>query len=501
MSVPESQSEPGLKTFAWLPLALVVLAFITGAAMLLSGTLSLANLAFLFLLPVIAVSGRHGLLPGLLTAALASIAFNFFLVPPRFTLHIADVDNAVTMAILFAVAVAVSNFAARLQAQARLARQRANESDALARLTLDLAQQPDEAAMYHCLADHLEAETGCLVAVFDASEASEALRSASPIDLAASRWAVAHSQMAGRGTSVMGSADSLYVAARTGDDNALLVRLWRGDGLAPVSPTRQAHVSALTDRCGQALERLAIASAKRQLEARERDDAMREALLASFSHDLRTPLTTLSSGVSALVDDPGSRTALGAVQDGATRLDWLFTNLVDLARIKVGAIALRLEPVDLTDAIASALDALARQTAGHDVKLEIPDTGALIRSDARLLHHILVNLIDNACKYALPSGAIEIAADEHDGALTLAVRDHGPGLDTEGSVDLFLPYQRGDSSDGKPGSGLGLAIVAGFARALGITVSGTNRIDGQGAEFLLAFPASMVMHAHMECPE
>lgn len=481
-------------TIRWLPLGAAVIATVTIAAILLSSQLSLANIAFLFLLPVIAVSGRHGLLPGLMTAALSTVAFNFFLVPPRYTLHIADADDVVTLAILFAVALAVSNFAARLQAQASLAQQRAAESEALAGLTMDLGRQPDEAAMRRCLAEALARETGSTVTVDDAGEALEGLASASPIDLAAARWALAHGDIAGRGAATMASADSLFLSSRAGGDRTLLVQFWRGDTLAPVPVARQPFVQAMANRCGEAIERLGVAEARRALEARERQDAMRDALLASFSHDMRTPLTTIKSGLSGLATDPGNSSALEAAREGADRLEWLFSNLVDLARIRAGALSLQLEAVDLTEAVASALDALKRQTGDRDIALDIPGTTPLVRTDARLLHHILVNLLDNSCKYSAPSGTIEIAARKEGAGLALDILDAGPGLGSISDAELFMPFERGRNGDRKPGTGLGLAIVAGFAKALGLPVSGRNRANGSGAVFTVRFPSGIVIN-------
>ena len=217
---------------------------------------------------------------------------------------------------------------------------------------------------------------------------------------------------------------------------------------------------------------------------------MRDALLASFGHDTRTPLTTIRSGLAALKGDPSNLAALDAAQEGAERLEWLFSNLVDLARIRAGAITLRLEAVDLTDAIASALDALKRQTAQRVLALEIPQTLPLVRSDERLLHHIIVNLVDNACKFSPVGGDVQIVIEHKVDGLSLIVLDSGPGLESGQIADLFQPFSRGQNGLSAPGTGLGLAIVAGYAKALGLVVTAGNRNDRAGAEFRLFFPAS-----------
>jgi two-component system, OmpR family, sensor histidine kinase KdpD len=333
------------------------------------------------------------------------------------------------------------------------------------------------------------------VTVFDGNEAIDALAAASPIDLAAARWALAHGDPAGRGAPTMSSADSLFFSTGAGDVRALLVRLWRGDTLTPVPPSRLGVIQQLVDRCGEAVERLGVVNARRAIEAREGQDAMRDALLASFSHDMRTPLTTITSGLSGLAADPGNGDALSAAQDGAVQLERLFANLVDLARIRAGAVSLTLEPVDLTDSISAALEAVARQTAGRALSVTLPETMPLVHSDARLLHHMLVNLLDNVCKHTPTDTAVDVLVSEREGGLVLSIQDHGPGLGGDDKADLFTAFARGMASDRTPGSGLGLAIVAGFARALGITVSAANRTDGAGASFSLHFPAATIFDA------
>ncbi len=143
--------------------------------------------------------------------------------------------------------------------------------------------------------------------------------------------------------------------------------------------------------------------------------------------------------------------------------------------------------------VASALDALKRQTEDRKVSLDIPDAVPLVRTDARLLHHILVNLIDNGCKYSPPSSTITIVAREDGGGIALDISNEGPGLGNTTDIELFMPFERGDNSDRKPGTGLGLAIVAGFAKALGLPVSGRNRTDRAGAVFTVRFPPVAVI--------
>jgi len=236
-----------------------------------------------------------------------------------------------------------------------------------------------------------------------------------------------------------------------------------------------------------------------QADLQERD-RLRAALLASLSHDLRTPLTTILAAAGQIKAanagnvDPALADAL-VVE--AERLNRFLANLLGMARVEAGAVRLRSEAVDLTDAVAAALHDLKNRLADNPVRLEVPVDLPLVRADPQLLHHILINLLDNAGKYSKAAGVITIRGGRAPDGVTLSILDEGPGLPPGREAEIFEVFRNIEGSDRKGGTGLGLAIVRGFAEAMAISVSAANRDTG-GAAFSLHFPKALIVPATME---
>jgi len=170
-----------------------------------------------------------------------------------------------------------------------------------------------------------------------------------------------------------------------------------------------------------------------------------------------------------------------------------------MARVEAGALRLAVEPIDLTDAVASAVHDLRRSLEGHAIDLDVPPDLPLVRVDPQLFHHILINLLDNAGKYSDPGAGIAIRGRRSTDALTLEILDTGLGLPPGREGQVFETFTRLEGSDRSVGgTGLGLAIVKGFAEAMGIGVTAANRGVPQGAVFALRFPAALLMRATRE---
>jgi two-component system sensor histidine kinase KdpD len=212
------------------------------------------------------------------------------------------------------------------------------------------------------------------------------------------------------------------------------------------------------------------------------------------SHDLRTPLTTILAAIAELKRSGAADPQLvGTIQAEAERLNRFIANLLDMARIEAGALRLDFEPVDLTDAVASAAHDLRHVLAGHAVRLQVSPDLPLVRLDPQLFHHILINLLENAGKYALPGTPVIVSADRSRDGITLSVTDEGPGLPPGEQSRVFETFTRLEGSDRKGGTGLGLAIVKGFAESMDLTVSAANREEPMGACFSIRFPESSIV--------
>jgi two-component system sensor histidine kinase KdpD len=275
----------------------------------------------------------------------------------------------------------------------------------------------------------------------------------------------------------------------------------RADGGDPVRPDQLPLLAGFIDQAALALERINLVAEMAEVSQLKERDRLRAALLSSLSHDLRSPLTTIlaAAGQIRAAHCEGLDPALA---DGllaeAERLDRFLANLLGMARVEAGALLLRREAVDLTDAVGAAVHDLRNRLGDHPIRLDVPVDLPLVLADPQLLHHILINLLDNAGKYSDPGGAIAIRGTQAAGVLTLAVVDEGPGLPRGREADLFETFARLEGSDRKGGTGLGLAIVKGFAEAMGMNVSAANRDDGKGAIVSLQFPEALIVRSSGE---
>jgi two-component system sensor histidine kinase KdpD len=263
----------------------------------------------------------------------------------------------------------------------------------------------------------------------------------------------------------------------------------RADTGSPLRTDQMPLLSSLLDQAGLALERIILEGEMTNVAQLREQDRLRTALLSSVSHDLRTPLTAIIGNLDAITPtDPVQAEQLSTARAEAERLNGFLANLLDMARIEAGVLTRSSEPVDLADAIASAVHDLRTRLTDNPIRMDVSPDLPFVRVDPQLFHHCLINLIDNAAKYGDPGTPITLAARREPGQLTLMVLDEGPGLPPGEEDRIFETFARIEGSDRKGGTGLGLAIVQGFCSAMGLTVAASNRTDGPlGACFAIRF--------------
>jgi two-component system sensor histidine kinase KdpD len=262
----------------------------------------------------------------------------------------------------------------------------------------------------------------------------------------------------------------------------------------PVRPDQLPLLANLVDQAALVLERFRLESEMRDVDVIRTRDKLRGALLSSVSHDLRTPLTSVMAAAAAL-DHGATPELIATIKSEAARLNRFVANLLDMARVEAGALKLNVEAIDLSDAVTSAAHDARGALQGHELRLQVPPDLPLVRADPQLLHHCLLNLLDNAGRYGDPGTPIVIEGTHRFGTIRLAVLDQGPGLPPGREQEVFETFRRFEGSDrAVGGTGLGLAIVKAFAEAMGITVEAANHEDG-GARFGLTFPSNLVVRA------
>jgi two-component system sensor histidine kinase KdpD len=481
--------------------AYVVVALIAGVV--LDQVLDVRNLALVFLMAVLTSAVIHGLRPALYTCIISALSFNFFFLPPRYTLTISDPESVLALFFFLGVAVIASNLTATVQRQAAAARQRARTTEDLYLFSKKLAGTGTLDDVLWATAFQLASMLKVRVVLLLPEEGTIAVKAGYPpddtldeADIAAARWAWEHNHAAGRGADTLPGAKRLYVPLRTGRAAVGVIGLDNDRRDGPLlTPEQQRLLDALADQAALAIERIQLVADVDRAKLAAEADRLRSALLTSISHDLKTPLAAILGAAGTLRDYRDSMSVedrldlLSTVVDESERLNRFIANLLDMTKIESGAMEPNYALHYPGDIAGSALRRAEKILAHHKTVMTIPADLPMIRVDPVLFEQVLFNLLDNAAKYAPQGSSIRIdgRADEYN--VVIEVSDEGPGIppaDLDRVFDTFYRVSKGDQV--RAGTGLGLSICRGFVEAMGGTITARNRSDGSGAVFTIRLP-------------
>jgi two-component system sensor histidine kinase KdpD len=477
--------------------ATLLVAATLAVALALRAVLDLPDPEMMFLLAVMLTAVRFGRRPSLLAAALAVACYDFFFVPPLYGFDVADRRYILTFATLFGVSLLLSELAGRLKRQERDAVSREERTAVLYALSRDLAAAdgPAQIALiatrqaahiFTARATILQLDMEGELRVIGATPADTTLEAK---DLGVAKWALEHAELAGLGTDTLPGSASICAPLRTASAFGVLV-------LLPVqrSALRSEQRAFLDVFCRQvavALERVRLAADARSSALRARTEEMRSSLLSAVSHDLRTPLASITGAATSLREDTGldaaTRTELvDSICDEAVRLERLLANLLDMTRLESGAVSLRRDWVPLGEIVSSALTRLEDRLGDRPLSVQLPEELPLLLVDPVLLEQLFVNLLENAAKYTPAGTPIEIRARREHDHVVVKLIDHGAGLPPGSEEKVFEKFYR-EPHSGLSGAGLGLAIARGIAEAHGGSIRAEQRAD-TGAVFQLVLP-------------
>jgi two-component system sensor histidine kinase KdpD len=492
--------------------SLLMVAAMAVVGRLLVEAIDLGNIALLFLVPVMFAAASFGLRAGLFAGLSASLAYNFFFLPPTGTLTVSNPENVISILVLLGVAVVTSQFAARVRAQADMAGSSARQNAALASFSRQLTASATQDELVQAICAEVARLLDVRAVLLLPSANGPDLRAAFPpedkleqIEMAAAQWAIDNEQPAGRGSATLTASDWLFhplrASAASGRGVLGVLGIAREDAGDPIRSDQVPLLMSLLDQAAIAFDRMALEEENLKAQAVGERDRLRSALLSSVSHDLRTPLTTILSAIQEMRRHP-SPDLIEAIDTEARRLNRFVANLLDMARVEAGALPMKVEATDLFDAVAGAVHDTRASLQGHAVEVDIVPDIPLVRLDPVLLHHCLINLLDNAGRYGDPDSPIVIRCRRAPDALLLSVIDQGPGIPPGQEKRVFETFTRLEGSDrARHGTGLGLAIVKGFAEAMGLAVEAGNRSDGKtGACFTLRIPQGLII-AHLDSKE
>ena len=468
----------------------------TAVAALLAAYFEIVNIVMVFMLTVVLVGRQWGRGPAVAAAVLNVLLFDFLFVQPRFSLSVSDAQFLLTFAVMLAVGLITGQLTGGLREQADLARRREARARTLYEFARDLSAVLTTAQVIDTGEAFMSRAFGARVEIMPAPGGrlgeTARRRVGNPLDHAAAQWVYEHGQPAGAGTRTLPANDWLFLPLKAPmrTRGILAIGAHRMRGIVPPEQMREYETfAALT---AIALERVHYVEVARDALIRIESERLRNSLLATLSHDLRTPLAALLGLAEAM---PLTRPPLSAEQvdmahgvaEEARRLIALVNNLLDMARMQSGEVRLDLQWHSLEELVGSAIAASRAGLGARAVAVDIPRELPLVQMDGVLIERVLVNLLENAGKYTPPGARICIAARALEGELELTVADDGPGIQSGQEEAVFAKFVRGDPEGATAGVGLGLAIC----RAIVEAHHGTIRAEAaqpHGARFVIRFP-------------
>ena len=487
--------------FAALVIALVASGAVVAAETALSSWLldgRLTDVVMVYLLGVVLVAMRFGYAPSLFTAAASVAAFDFFFTTPYFSFAVTDKRFVLTFAIMFFVAFVISNRTERIRRVASEAGQREARTAILYAMSRELAvaRSTDEIARvaYRHLHDVFHSDVSLLLpdesGLLGPGRPVESGIQVGPDVVAAAKQALAVGAGASVRRQTLGEARVVALQASTGAVGVLVARPTSAAYFA--SPAHAELLDTFASQIALALERARLGEDAQRAQLEVQNERLRNALLSSVSHDLRTPLAVIKGAVTAVIDGGPSVTParraeyLSTISDEASRMNRLVRNLLNMTSLEAGALRVRnKEWQPLEEVIGVALNRLDEQLEERRVDVNIAPDAALVPFDATLVEQVLVNLVENAVKYTPPSSPISIGARRVAQGVEVAVTDAGPGVPVGEEESIFEKFHRATRTG--PGMGIGLTICRGILTAHGGRIW-YERGDGGGASFRFVLP-------------
>ena len=464
--------------------------------------LSVANLSLIFLTAVLVVAVRTRMAVAVYTAILCFLGYNFFFAPPRYTLEIANFDDVLAVSLFLIAALVCSRLATRLASQVESLRAAHVYTRALLALGQRLATSTDADGIRKVGADALAHALRCEVAILSrAADGNLQVAAAVPRemalltqDLAAADWCERHAEQAGRYTDTLNAAPCWTLPFGNEENRRGVAALrFPKDNNEP-DPDQRSLALAMVQDIGQALERARLGDELEGARVQGETERLRNALLSSVSHDLRSPLASMigSAGTLASYGDqlpPGERRELlEAILGEGQRLDRYIQNLLDMTRLGHGTLKLDRDWTDATEIVVAAVARLRKLFPSLRVETALPHDTVLLFVHPALIEQALFNILENAARFTSADEAVQVVVHSVDGKLLIDVSDRGPGIpEAERALifDMFYSVSRGDRAT--QGTGLGLAICRGMIGAHGGSVEALPR-EGGGTTIRITLP-------------
>ncbi len=468
------------------------------AAALVFPIVDLPNIVMVFLLAVVLVSVRYGRGPGVLASFLAVAIFDFFFVPPRFSFAVSDVQYLMTFVVMLVVGLITGQLTAGSKYQAKVATRREQRVRSLYEMSRDLsaALMPEQIAEIG--ERFIIAELGASAA-FLLTDENDHLQPALPsahglpaVDMGIAQWAFDHAEAAGQGTNTLAASPILYLPLKAPMRLRGVLALEVRDTDRLQIPEQRRLLDTFASLIAIALERVHYVEVAQNTTVQMESERLRNSVLSAISHDLRTPMSVLVGLADSmfLTQPPptGPQAEIArSLKEEALRVSSQVNNLLDMARLQSGRVALNRQWQPLEEVAVSALKTLERAFIEHRITVALDENLPLVNIDSVLMERVIYNLLENTVKYTPAGSTVEIGAKVREQVIEVWVDDNGPGLPAGKEEAIFKKFERGQPEGATRGVGLGLAICRSIVEAHGGEIFALNRPQG-GARFMFTLP-------------
>lgn len=502
---PSNRPEPRRREFSTNPfreygIALGIITALTAICWPLERVAGYTVPALVYLFAILLAAFRISRGPMIFMAGLSALAWNFFFIPPRFTLQVSALEDIILLVMFFAVALGMGQLTARLRTREVAERRRQVETDALLRVTQSAALAPE---MEKGLSDALgiinsviDADTALLVRRLDRSlpPAAHAASTWEPDEheFGVAAWAYTNKQVAGRFTDTLPESAATWFPLQTATSVMGVLGLRLAGDEPTLDFTRRQAVEAFALQLALVLEKEHFIQAVSQAEVIDKSERLRRNLLDSVSHELKTPLAIIRASIEGM-GAAAANPYVVEIDTATKRLQRLVDGLLQMTRLESQIVEPQMEWCDVHEIVEAAVKAAGDALKNHPLILHVAADIPLVKTDQALLHQALANILHNAAVYSPDQSPVELTARHAEQKLRLTVRDHGPGLPPGEESRVFGKFYR---ASGAPagGTGLGLSIARGFVQALGGDIAGWNDPRG-GAVFEILLKVEFLVQA------
>lgn len=456
------------------------------------------SISFILLFVLLTLSMFYRLGPVMLASAVSALAWNFFFIPPQYTLKITEPEDLLAFCMFFIVALVTGTLTSKVRKQERLTRNRAEKTNALFHLTNQLASAENTKKIIEVSKDDIS-KYFSIDAYFLLQDGDGKLKkkqqNSKPADFTESeysiaQWAFKHSKKAGKYTDTLSLSEYTFYP---------LKGIKTKPGVVAIKPNRkfngetQLFWDTFLIQISNTLEHHYFVQQAKKANLLDESDKLYKTLFNSISHELRIPIATIMGASDTLLADAYPeeirKELYSEILIASSRLNRLVENLLNISRLESGKIAPHIDWCDINDLFNRVANNLKDELKSYKLDIVVPQTMPLVKLDFGLMEQALYNLVYNSCKYSNPGTTIRLKSFYDNGFLILQEMDRGPGFPTDTLQSVFNKFYRaGNQTTG--GLGLGLSITKGFVEAHKGTISVENRQNG-GARFTIKIPTEI----------